>query len=197
MRPDFSEIHSGAEFLRWYWLKEEMVEICKLSGLPYSGRKFDLRDRIAYALDHDGALLPMPKKRKVKSKFDWANATLNENTVITDNVTFGPNFRAFMKHEIGNKFSCHSDFMDWVRENEGKTLADAVSVWRELERRKEDPEFKRSIAKNNMLAQYVRDFLSANPKLTLKEALACWQRKKQLPTGDGFIRYAAQDLQYI
>ncbi|MEM0934180.1 MAG: SAP domain-containing protein, partial [Bacteroidota bacterium] len=44
-RPDFENIESGQEFNRWYWLKEELIEICKRSGLPSHGRKFDLRDR--------------------------------------------------------------------------------------------------------------------------------------------------------
>ena len=162
LRPKFEEIKTGKEFNNWYWLKEEMVEICKSSGLPSNGRKFDLRDRIMFAIDNDGKLKPEPKKKKRTSKFDWAKSELSLRTIITDNVSFGPNFRRFMKKEIGNKFICHSDFMDWVKTNEGKTLEDAIAKWIDLEKRKEDPNFKRKIADNNMLAQYTRDFLKDN-----------------------------------
>ena len=162
-RPKFEEIDSGAEFNRWYWLKEEMVEICRMCDLPITGRKFALRDRIMYALDHRGAIKPKPKKKKAISKFNWARATLVPETIITDNVSFGPNFRRFMKSRIGNAFSCHSDFMDWGKANAGKTLQDAVEKWIELERRKEDPNFRREIADNNMYSQYIRDFMDDNP----------------------------------
>ncbi|MEM6696860.1 MAG: DUF6434 domain-containing protein, partial [Bacteroidota bacterium] len=187
-RPDFENIATGKEFNRWYWLKEEMVEICKRSGLPTHGRKFDLRDRIIYALDNDGQVKPTLQKKRAKSKFNWAKAELALETPITDNVSFGPNFRRFMKAQIGNKFYCHSDFMDWVKSNEGKTLADAVDQWHTLEKRKEDSNFKRTIADNNMYAQYTRDFLEDNENTTMKDAKKYWLLKKQLPTEDGFIR---------
>lgn len=193
-RPKFDEIKTGNEFNQWYWLKEEMVDICKRSGLPTNGRKFDLRDRIMYALDNDGKVKPDLKKEKHQSNFNWARSELSLDTIITDNVSFGPNFRRFMKSQIGNRFSCHSDFMDWVKSNKGKSLSDAVNKWKELEKRKEDPSFKRTIADNNMLAQYTRDFLEDNKYKTLKDAKKFWNLKKQLPTKNGFVRYESSDL---
>ncbi len=43
-KPDFSEITSGKEFNRWYWLKEELVEICKQAHTHEEG--LNLRNRI-------------------------------------------------------------------------------------------------------------------------------------------------------
>ncbi|MGD1946758.1 MAG: DUF6434 domain-containing protein [Croceivirga sp.] len=194
-RPKFEKIKTGSEFNRWYWLKEEMVDICKRAGLPTNGRKFDLRDRIIFALDNGGKVQATPRKPKKQSKFNWAKAELSLETVITDNVTFGPNFRRFMKSEIGDAFSCHSDFMDWVKSNVGKQLSDAADQWRALEKRKENPNFKRVIAANNMLAQYTRDFLADNKNKTLNDATRYWELKKQLPTKDGFVRYQRSDLE--
>ena len=195
-RPDFEAIKSGEEFNSWYWLKEELVTFCKYLRLPHTGGKFALRDRIIYALDHNGQLLPQKSSPKKKSKFNWANASLTLDTVITDNVSFGPNFRNFMQSQIGNKFSCHSDFMDWVKSNTGKTLQEAVLQWQALEDRKKDGEFRREIADHNMLAQYVRDFLEDNPGKTLKDALQCWKVKRRQPTQNGFVVYAAKDLDF-
>lgn len=194
-RPAFEDIKTGQEFNRWYWLKAEMIEICKHSNLPTHGRKFDLRDRIMYALDNNGAILEEPVEKKATSKFNWARSELTPETLITDNVSFGPNFRKFMKSQVGNKFSCHSDFMDWVKANEGKTLKDAVEQWYALEARKNDPAFRREIADNNMLSQYIRDFLDDNARKTLKDAKKYWQLKKQLPTETGFVRYERTDLE--
>jgi len=192
-RPDFSEISSGKEFNSWYWLKEELVEICKQAQLPYTGRKFELRDRIMLKLDYPDRDLPKLRKKKPASSFKWSKADLQLDTKITDSISFGPNFRNFMKSQIGQKFSCHSDFMDWVKSNPGKTLEDAVLIWHELEDRKKNPDFQRVIAKNNMLAQYVRDFLEDNKKKQLKDALHFWNLKKQMPTPTGFIVYEKAD----
>ncbi|MBQ0734257.1 DUF6434 domain-containing protein [Aquimarina celericrescens] len=193
-RPKFEDIISGAEFNNWYWLKEEMVDICKRSNLPVSGSKFQLRDRIMYALDNDGKLKPEKKTAKPKSKFNWVKAELTLDTIITDNVSFGPNFRKFMKSQIGNKFFCHSDFMDWVKGNIGKTLEDAVYQWEELEKRK-DPNFKREIASNNMFNQYIRDFLDDNKGGSFQTAKRFWDIKKQYPAKNGFVIYEKSDLE--
>lgn len=193
-RPDFANIESGTEFNNWYWLKEEMVDICINYGWPSTGRKFELRDRIMYALDNDGRIKPTPKNKVMVSKFNWAKSALTLETEITDNVSFGPNFRGFMKSKLGNKFSCHSDFMDWVKTNEGKTLKDAILKWIELEDRKKDVSFKRKISAHNMYAQYTRDFLEDNSGKTIKDARKHWLLKKQLPTKDGFVRYERSDL---
>ncbi len=192
-RPNFEDIKTGAEFKRWYWLKEELVDICKRSNLTYSGGKFDLQDRIAHALDNNGELLEKSTTKKT-SKFNWAKANLTPGTIITDNITFGPNFRRFMKVHIGKRFSCHSDFMDWVKGNPGKTLQNAVEHWYLLEDRKNDPDFKRKIAGHNMYAQYTRDFLKDNPGKTIKDAKEYWLLKRRLPTETGFVKYEPNDL---
>ncbi|MEN0003577.1 MAG: DUF6434 domain-containing protein [Bacteroidota bacterium] len=193
-RPDFSTLTTGEDFNQWYWLKAELVDICKQMNLPYSGSKFELRDRIIYALDNDGAILRKPTKKTSKSKFNWAKAELTLATIITDNVSFGPNFRRFMKAQIGPKFSCHGDFMDWMRANAGKTLQDAVLQWELLEARKADPNFRRDIAAYNQYNQYTRDFLDDNPGKTLKEAKQYWDKKKQLPAAGGAVVYERSDL---
>ncbi len=122
---------------------------------------------------------------------------LTLQTIITSNVSFGPNFRNFIKLHVGNKFVCHSDFMHWVKGNTGNTLKDAVLIWYELENRKTDPDFKRTIAEHNMLAQYVRDFLKDNPGKKIKDVLAIWKIKKTQPMVNGFVRYKKADVKLI
>ncbi len=192
-RPDFEDIRSGEEFNQWYWLKKEMVSICKVLGLPSSGRKFDLRDRIMYSLDNEGALLPRAKPKKT-STFNWAKTKLTSETVITDNITFGQNLRHFMESEIGPQFSFNIHFMDWAKANTGKSLGDAVDFWLQMERRKHDPDFQTLIADNNMYNQYTRDFLADNPTLSPSDARKFWLKKKLLPMKQGFVRYHKDDL---
>ncbi len=193
-RPDFKDINSGAEFNRWYWLKQEMVEICRHANLPTTGRKFVLRDRIMYALDNNGKVAPEPVSKKKTSKFNWAKSELTLNTIITDNISFGQNLRRFMKSQVDRKFSFNTEFMDWAKNNAGKTLKDAVDQWLFLEDRKKSPDYKSTIADNNMYNQYMRDFMNDNPNFPIKEVRKYWLKKRQLPTNDGFIRYDKSDL---
>ncbi|HAA10261.1 MAG TPA: hypothetical protein DCE41_00660 [Cytophagales bacterium] len=192
-RPPIEDIQTGAEFNRWYWLKVELVDLCKRMHLPSTGSKFLLRDRIMYALDHNGEVMPEAKNRTI-SKFNWAKEVLTRETLITDNVTFGQNFRRFMKGQVGEKFSFHTDFMDWVKNHQGSTLGDAVEHWYSLEEQKKDPDFRNEIADHNMYNQYTRDFLEDNPTLLPADARKYWLLKKGLPTEDGFVRYVPSDL---
>ena len=193
-RPDFEKIKSGREFNQWYWLKDEMVEICKLSNLPTIGRKFDLRDRIMFALDNDGKIKSKSLAHKPKSKFNWAKSELTLKTEITDNISFGPNFRKFMKSQIGDNFTCNSDFMDWVKSNIGKTLECSIKEYHRLEKRKDDPDFRRNIADNNMFNQYMRDFMEDNPNQSLESVRKFWMLKKRRPMKNGFVKYDKSDL---
>jgi len=194
VRPEFEDITTSEEFDKWYWLKNELVDICKQSNLPYTGSKQEVRDRILYALDNNGKVKPVEGKKKTSSKFNWARADLSLETIITDNVSFGPNFRKFMKDQIGNQFSCHSDFMDWVKSNIGKNLLDATEHWIALEKRKLDPTFKRKIADNNMYNQYTRDFIANNHGSSIKEARKYWLLKKELLTPKGKVLFHKDDL---
>ena len=195
-RPAIEQIASGKEFNKWYWLKHELVAICKLMNLPIKGNKFELRDRIMNAIDHGEALRPTSPSKKTSS-MNWAKATLSVETRITDTVSFGPNFRRFMKSQIGDKFVCNAEFMAWVKSNVGASLADAIDHWHALEARKENAGFRKEIAPSNMYNQYTRDFIDDNPGTTIKEARACWMVKKERPTDDGVVRYDSSDLQFL
>lgn len=193
-RPDFASFRTGAEFNNWYWLKAELMEICQQAGLPTNGSKFTLRDRIIYALDNEGAVMPEPKKPKPTSRFNWAKEKLRPETLITDNITFGQNFRGFMESQLGPHFICHTDFMKWVKAHPGYTLADAVTAWNMLEQRKTDPSFRSDIADHNMFNQYTRDFLDENPELGMAAVRHSWAKRREMPAPGGFIRYQPTDV---
>ena len=203
-RPPFHSITSAAEFDSWYWLKAELVDICQASELPTTGNKRQLRERILYALEHDGAVMPEPASAKPISTFDWAKAELTPETVITDNVSFGPNFRRFMQTQVSRKFSCTGEFMAWVRDNTGATLADAAAYWEALRARNKDPDsaagplphcFVRDIAEDNQYNRYTRAFLDDNPGLTPADARKYWLLKRAQPAPGGRVVYARGDLE--
>lgn len=191
-KPNTTDHMDARSFDRWYWDKRELLEICVNLGLPKTGAKDALRARILTFLETGNVVQP---KRPVNNKghFNWARTELSLDTVITDNVSFGPNFRRFMTTQIGKSFSCHSDFMAWVRDNTGKTLSDAVAAWRSLEERKNDPQFRRDIAPHNNYLQYLRDFKDANPQRSLEDAKSAWEIRKRKPIDGERIVYRDED----
>ena len=45
-RPDFNEIKSYDEFIKYYWYREELSKICKQLNVDYTGTKQELNYNI-------------------------------------------------------------------------------------------------------------------------------------------------------
>lgn len=197
LRPpvDFEMSHS--EFERWYWPVAALKSFCDGLNLSKAGRKAELRARVSQALSGDDVERPKSRAYETRDSFDWKRTKLSPETQITDSITFGPNVRAFFKSQIGARFVCHSDFMDWVKANAGLTLRDAVEAWKLLEDRHNDPGFRREIAECNNYLQYLRDIRDANPKLSLDDAKQCWDQKKIRPARGGIVIYEESDLRFL
>ena len=191
-KPRTTDPMDARSFDHWYWDKRELTEICVHLGLPKTGSKDALRARVLTFLETGNVQRPK-RQNKTKGQFNWARAELSLDTVITDNVSFGPNFRRFMTAQIGKSFSCNSDFMVWVRDNTGKTLSDAVAAWRGLEARKDDPQFRRDIAPHNNYLQYLRDYKDANPLRSIEDAKSAWEIRKRQPIDGERIVYRDED----
>ncbi|MBQ7273907.1 MAG: SAP domain-containing protein [Clostridiales bacterium] len=65
-RPELNKNLSGAELRRWYWLKEELTDFCRENGLPASGSKTEIADRIAVFLDTGKVETLTRTKRTIK-----------------------------------------------------------------------------------------------------------------------------------
>jgi Domain of unknown function (DUF6434)/SAP domain-containing new25 len=192
LRPNIENCTSGDEFRRWYYLKSELVDFAKTKRISVIGGKFEIAERIEAVLNSEP--IPQAKKRHPISRFDWANASLHTELAITDNISFGPNVRGFFRRQIGPGFVCSSDFMDWVKENIGSTLSEAVDAWKMLESRKSDPEFQTRIRSHNQYNQFTRDILAANPNLTLDAVRQVWRAKRDLPRS---MAYSQEDLELL
>ncbi len=195
-RPDILSIETAENFKKWYWLKAEMIQYAKRAGIPTNGSKFEIRDRIIFALENPGKAIPKAKSQKKSSKFNWARESLSLETVITDSISFGPNFRNFMKSQIGSRFNCHGDFMNWAKNNPGKTLQDAVIAWEGMEELKKQG-VRRIIQPHNMLSQYYRDFFDNYPEKKIEEARKCWMAKSRMENPDGKVVFEMGDLRFL
>jgi hypothetical protein len=193
-RPAIEDIKSGEELKRWYWLKSELVAFCKVAKLSYLGSKFETLDRLADALDHKGAPKAQntSKASKPSSKFAWSKSTLTLDTIITDSYTNGPNTRKFFKSHCGEKFHFSIPFMDFMKNNIGKTLQDAVNEYHRLETLRKTKDFKSEIPAGNQYNKYLRDFFLDNPTMTAAQARHFWKLKRNLPLGSH--KYEREDL---
>ena len=183
-RTELNKELDAAAFRSFYYLKQELADFCKENGLPTSGSKAELTDRIAHFLD-TGNVLKSSAKRKTSVNI----GTLTEDTVIEQNIVCSEKHCAFFREKIGKSFSFNVLFQKWLKANMGKTYGDAIrAYYRILE---ENKQRKTEIGGQFEYNTYIRDFFADNPGKNLHDAIVCWNHKKSLP---GNHRYEQSDL---
>ena len=186
-RPELNKKLDAATFRSFYYLKQELADFCKENGLPTSGSKIELTDRIAYFLDTGKVQKPSP--RRISAVMI---GTLTEDTVIEPNIVCSEKHRAFFSEKIGKGFSFHVPFQKWLKANAGKTYGDAIRAYdRILEEKKQT---KTEIGRQFEYNTYIRDFFADNPGKSLHDAIVCWDYKKSLP---GTHQYEQSDLRAL
>jgi Domain of unknown function (DUF6434)/SAP domain-containing new25 len=191
VRPEIEAVKSGTTFKDWYWLKTEVMNHARMFGIPVTGGKFEIIDRIAAHLD--GNTLPPPRRSGPPPKgsgFDWHGAPITGETLIIANYRNTQNVRRFFIAEIGRHFSFNIAFMAWMKSNAGKTMGDAAEEWKrvhELTKAGHKP----AIPASNQFNAYTRAFLEDNPGRSMDDVRHCWKLKRSLP---GHNRYERSDL---
>ncbi len=191
-RPKLDINISLKDFSEYYWLKEELTNFCKETGISTKGGKIDITNRIRHYLLTGKKLHHNKKTDNVISSFDWKTSHLNHNTIITDNYKNGENVRRFFTREIGKHFKFNVIFMKWVKQNVGKTLGDAITEWHRIHVLKKDKSFISEIEPQYEYNRYMRAFLADNPGLSGKDAMKYWKIKR---TQRGTTEYDRTDLE--
>lgn len=183
-RPALDRNLDSKTFRDYYYLKEELVNFCRENGIPVSGGKIEITDRIAYFLD-TGKILPAPAERKRAATI----SAICEDTKIEAHFVCSEKHRAFFREHIGSSFSFNVAFQKWLKSNTGKTYKEAIAAYYQiLEDKKKG---KTKIDKQFEYNTYIRDFFADNKGKSLEEAIKCWKYKKQL---QGHNRYERTDL---
>ncbi len=190
-RPQINSIKSSGEFAQWYWLKEELVAYCRKQGLKVSGNKLELTRRIKRFITTGDRTEPVQSVRKKTSTFDWHADPLTPSTKITDSYKNTQNVRRFMKSQIGESFHFSVPLMQWVKENEGKSLKDLVAYYNSLQVAKKQAGYQSEIPPSNEYNRYTRDFLADNPELSIAQARKCWAYKRSVR---GSNKYQHSDI---
>ena len=183
-RPSLTRTLDSTVFRSFYYLKEELVDFCRENGLPVSGGKPELTERIACFLDTGKPPMPSAKKRPAACA-----GVITEDTVIEAEIVYSEKLRAFFHERIGKSFSFNVPFQKWLKENAGKTYGDAIpAYYRVLEEKKRK---KPAIGRQFEYNTYIRDFFADNHGKSLADAIVCWKYNKCLP---GHHRYERADL---
>ncbi|MGN0278395.1 MAG: DUF6434 domain-containing protein [Lachnospiraceae bacterium] len=183
-RPDLNKKLDSMTFRDYYYLKEELIDFCRENGLPVSGGKIEITDRISHFLD-TGEVLSIPATKKKAPVISG----ISEDTRIETDFVCSEMHRAFFKEHIGNCFSFNVTFQKWLKSNAGKTYKEAIAAYYDiLEEKKRG---KTKIDKQFEYNTYIRDFFADNQGKSLEEAIKCWKYKKQL---QGHNRYERSDL---
>lgn len=183
-RPIINKQLDSKTFRDFYYLKEELVYFCRENGLPTSGGKIEITDRIAHFLD-TGEIISTPVVKRKAATI----VKLDENTEIESDFVCSEKHRAFFKEKIGDTFSFNVAFQKWLKSNAGKTYKEAVTAYHQiLEDKKKS---KTSIDRQFEYNTYIRDFFADNQGKSLEDAIICWKYKKQL---QGHNRYEKSDF---
>lgn len=183
-KPILDKKLDSRRFRDFYYLKDELVDFCRKNGLPTSGGKIEITDRIACFLE-TGTIesSPIIKKRPVSA------TVIFEETEIESNFVCSEKHRAFFKDHIGSSFSFNVAFQKWLKNNTGKTYSDAIAAYHQILQDKKKS--KTTIDKQFEYNTYIRDFFADTHGRSLEQAIQCWKYKKQLP---GHNRYEQTDL---
>lgn len=193
-RPALTTELTAEEFAQYYWLKAELIGFCSAQSIPQAGSKQEITTRIAYFLQNGYPPTSTPRKRKIIKGFNWDKDPLTLQTIITDRYKNNQRVRDFFREVIGPHFSFNVVFLQWMKDNRGKTLSDAVEAWNTIQLKKKKGEVPDKIAPQFQYNQYMRDFLHDNPGLTPKDARRCWNSKRYNP---GPHKYQQSDLQFL
>lgn len=183
-RPILDRSLDAATFRSYYYLKEELVGFCRAQGLQTAGGKLELTERIAHYLRTGERITT--KKRAVRAV---PVGTITKSSVVEAPFVCSELHRAFFKQEIGPGFSFNVAFQRWLKNNAGKTYAQAIEAYHQLLAEKKsgttviDQQFEYNT--------YIRAFFADNTGMTLQEAILCWNYKKKL---QGHNRYEQADL---
>ena len=186
-RPDLHKIKDSQVFRNYYYLLSELKDYCKVTGLPASGGKQEISDRIAHYID-TGEVLPPSAKRAQTNRTD----KITLDSVIEPNIKCSDLHRAFFMDAIGKQFTFKVAFQNWLKQNAGKTYRDAIEAYHAImEDAKTNPTV---ISKQFEYNTYIRAIHADNPGMKPNDAIACWNYKKSQP---GHNKYERADLAAI
>jgi hypothetical protein len=172
-RPVFSRQLTAREFARWYWLKSELVDACRLLGVSPTGSKPELTSRILAALA--GNASPAVTPRRIRGRMP-TEFTLN--TRIGIGWSCNPALGQFLRKHAGRGFRFNATVRAFVHTQVGQPVAAIIACYRaSVAPGAEKPPLPAQLEYNRHTQLYVRE----HPGATRADILAAWKARRARP----------------
>jgi hypothetical protein len=180
---------SKKELYDTYFLKEDLIKLCKEYNLPTNGSKENLLEYIGNLIENKPVT-----KIKVKPKIKNNGFKPSLEKIIDENYSNNEIHRTFFIKATSEHFKFNVTFMNWMEENKGKkTYKEAIEMYNKILLDKKQGK-KIEIGKQFEYNQYTRDFFNDNPELSREDCIKCWNYKK---TQKGKHKYNKEDLKIV
>ncbi len=159
-RPPLTAGLTGAELLRWYWTLDELTGLARTLAAALDGR-------------------PLPAAPALRRP---ATAQLAEpvdgDTVIPAGQRCSQVLRKYFLEAIGPGFHFDAFMRDFIAQNPGRTLANAVAHWHAT---RPDAARPREIGEQFEFNRFTSAWHRQNPAGTRAQALEAWYAHRALP----------------
>jgi SAP domain-containing new25/Domain of unknown function (DUF6434) len=173
-RPELTVTLTGAELLRWYWLKSELISFARVLDVATSGSKEELTTRVAAVLDGHA---PPSRKRDPGGAAGQLVGDLSASTIIPPGQRSSQELRGWFRDHVGPSFRFDRHMREFIKSADGTTtLSDAVKHWnltRSGPAIEIDPQFE--------FNRFTRAWHAANPSGNRAELLEDWKHYRSLP----------------
>lgn len=166
-RPRLSPTLSEEDFLAWYWLKAELIAFCRELGMPSGGDKATLSARVAARLG-DRAPATVQPARQAAAR-NSAPQCLTLETVVVSGYRLSEQLRAFFVQHEGPRFRFNQALRDFFRDPAGRTLADAIALYRNAALAPGQP-----IGRQFEYNRHMRAYFEAHPDASMQQARQAW-----------------------
>lgn len=174
-KPKFEIFKSFEEFSKWYWYRDELIQICKELGTCFTGTKNELLNTIEEYFK--GNII---KKKTSNQRVHYNGPITLETKILECGFTFSQQFRKFFSDVTGKEhFKFNTDMIATVKKvKETKdinfTLKDLLDVYNgKLVYAKYDHS---ACQWNKFLKDFSKDPLSICYKDKLKVASILWAK---------------------
>jgi hypothetical protein len=183
-RPELTSRLSVEEFQRWRWRKDQLQAFCRTSGMVCGGSKGEIIQRIeAFLLQGASPSYPTKRPRRKQAR-SIPNRAGEMPARFSDQTRIGPGWRctaslrSYFVERLGKSFRFNEPLRRFLREGVGRSLAEAVEVYRDAIRGPRLP-----IGRQFEYNQHVRRYYQEHPGSTHAQMVAAWQVLKQQPRG--------------
>jgi hypothetical protein len=170
-RPTLSPALSADEFLRWYWLKSELLAACRVLGIRTSGSKPELTARIAAALAGEAIA---PTRDRLRRGTMPTRFTLRTRIGVGWRCT--PALGAFLRTHAGRGFRFNAAVRTFVHTQVGAPVSAILECYRaSVAPGAPRAELPQQLEYNRHMQAFARE----QPGASREEMLAAWKARKE------------------